>query len=200
MKVPLTVGDFLDRAALVYGDRIGVVDEPDQPAASLGEITYRRMNELARAQAAALDELGIGEGARIAIVSHNAARLLIGLFGVSAFGRILVPVNFRLNAEEVAYIVEHSGAEVLLVDPELAEVLADVTAKHRFVLGAESDEVLYRSLQLKVDEYERLKALLRQTERSSAEALVEAVFADVDAFADTAVQTDDITCVAVVLA
>ena len=144
MKVPLTVGDFLDRAALVYGDRIGVVDEPDQPAASLGEITYRRMNELARAQAAALDELGIGEGARIAIVSHNAARLLIGLFGVSAFGRILVPVNFRLNAEEVAYIVEHSGAEVLLVDPELDEVLADVTAKHRFVLGAESDEVLYR--------------------------------------------------------
>jgi len=144
MLYPLAVSDFLDRAALVYPERIGVVDEPDQPAASLGEITYRRMNELARAQAAALDELGIGEGARIAIVSHNAARLLIGLFGVSAFGRILVPVNFRLNAEEVAYIVEHSGAEVLLVDPELDEVLADVTAKHRFVLGAESDEVLYR--------------------------------------------------------
>ena len=47
---------------------------------------------------------------------------------------------------------------------------------------------------------ERLKALLRHAERSSAEALVQAVIADVDAFADSAEQTDDITCVAVVLA
>ncbi|MFM8303716.1 MAG: AMP-binding protein, partial [Actinomycetota bacterium] len=42
------------------------------------------------------------------------------------------------------YIVEHSGARVLLVDPELDEALAGVTAPHRFVIGAESDEVLYR--------------------------------------------------------
>ena len=40
MKLPLTVSDFLDRAELVYGDRIGVVDEPDQPAESWGELTY----------------------------------------------------------------------------------------------------------------------------------------------------------------
>ena len=36
MRVPLTTRDFLDRAELVYGDRIGMVDEPDQPAGSLG--------------------------------------------------------------------------------------------------------------------------------------------------------------------
>ena len=40
MKVPLTVNDFLQRAELIYPDRIGVVDEPDQPAESWGEITY----------------------------------------------------------------------------------------------------------------------------------------------------------------
>ena len=39
-------------------------------------------------------------------------------FGVSGYGRVLVPINYRLNAEEVSYIVEHSGATVLLVDPE----------------------------------------------------------------------------------
>ena len=47
-------------------------------------------------------------GERVAIVSPNASRFLISLFGVSAFGRALVPVNFRLNAEEIRYIFEHS--------------------------------------------------------------------------------------------
>jgi len=119
MRVPLTVADFLDRAVTVYGDRTAVVDEPDQPAPSWGEPTWRRVGELARAQAAGLDALGVGQGERVAIVSHNAARLLTSFFGVSAWGRVLVPINFRLNANEVQYIVEHSGASVLLVDPEL---------------------------------------------------------------------------------
>jgi acyl-CoA synthetase (AMP-forming)/AMP-acid ligase II len=144
MKVPLTVNDFLDRAALVYGDRIGIVDEPAQPAVPLGELTYRRIRELARAQAAGLDHLGVGEGERVAVVSPNAARLFVSFFGVSGSGRILVPINFRLNADEVGYIVEHSGAAVLLVDPELDDALSSVGAKHRFVLGAEADQELFR--------------------------------------------------------
>ncbi len=144
MKVALTVNDFLDRALAVYGDRVGLIDEPDQPAESWGALTYTQIGERARAQAAGLDALGVGQGERVAVVSHNAGRLLTSFFGVSGSGRILVPVNFRLSAAEVAYIVEHSGASVLLVDPELDEALADVTCKRRFVIGAESDEELYR--------------------------------------------------------
>ncbi|MFE5583226.1 AMP-binding protein [Kitasatospora sp. NPDC056531] len=143
MQIPLSVMDFLDRAELVYGDRVGIVDEPVQPAESWGELSYRRIAELARAQAAGLDRLGVGPGERVAIVSHNSARLLTAFFGVSGYGRVLVPVNFRLKAEEVAYIVEQSGASVLLVDPELADALDGVVAKHKFVLGADSDAVLY---------------------------------------------------------
>ncbi|MFJ9520741.1 AMP-binding protein [Kitasatospora sp. NPDC101801] len=143
MQTPLTVLDFLRRAETVYGDRIGLVDEPDQPAPSWGDLTYRRMAELARAQAAGLDRLGIGPGERVAIVSHNSARLMTALYGVSGYGRVLVPVNFRLKAEEVAYIVEQSGATALLVDPELDRALAGVPVRHRFVLGAESDALLY---------------------------------------------------------
>ncbi len=139
MRVPLTVNDFLERATLVYGDRVGIVDEPEQPAPSLGSLTYREVGELARAQAAGLDALGVGAGDRVAMVSHNAARLLVALFGVSGSGRIFVPINFRLNAEEISYIVEHSGASVLLVDPELDDDLRGVDAKHRFVLGADDD-------------------------------------------------------------
>jgi fatty-acyl-CoA synthase len=145
MQVPLTIRDFLERAALVYGDRIGIVDEHEQPAASLGSLTYARVAELARCQAAALDELGIGVGERVAIVSHNAARLLVSLFGVAGSGRILVPINFRLSAQEIAYIVDHCGASLLLVDPELDAALANVKCKHRVVIGAESDALLFAS-------------------------------------------------------
>ncbi len=144
MRVPLLTNDFLDRAELVYGDRIGVIDEPDQPARSLGSLTYRELARRGRAIQAGLDELGIGVGDRVAIVSHNSARLLELLYAVPASGRVLVPINFRLQAEEVGYIAEHSGAKVLLVDPELDKALSGVTAEHRFLLGEESDDALLR--------------------------------------------------------
>jgi acyl-CoA synthetase (AMP-forming)/AMP-acid ligase II len=61
---------------------------------------------------------------------------------VSGSGRILVPINFRLNADEIGYIVEHSGASVLLVDPEVDASLSGVSAKYRYVIGAEADEAM----------------------------------------------------------
>ncbi len=139
MFVPFSVTDFIDRAVQVYGERVGVVDEPDQPAPSLGELTYAEIGALARRQAAKLDELGIGVGERVAIVSHNSARLLTSFFGVSGSGRVLVPVNFRLRPDEVEYIVAHSGARVLLVDPEIADDLSHVGAEFKFVLGTDDD-------------------------------------------------------------
>lgn len=139
VKVPLTVNDFLNRAELIFPDRVAIVDEPDQPAASWGSITYAEMARRARAMAAGLDALGIGVGERVAIVSHNSARLMTALFGVSGSGRILVPINFRLVAEEVRYIVEHSGARLLLIDPEVADALSEVKAEIKWIIGAESD-------------------------------------------------------------
>ncbi len=142
MLVPFCSADFLDRAQAVYAERTGIVDEPDQPAPSLGELSYARVAELARAQAAKLDDLGIGVGERVAYVSHNSARLYTAFFGVTGHGRVLVPINFRLSAEEVAYIVEHSGARVLYVDPELEDALAEVKCEHRFVIGRDEDMYL----------------------------------------------------------
>jgi len=141
MKVPLTVRDHLDRARIVYGDRVGVIDEPDQPAPPMGPLTYGRVAELAAAQAARLDDLGVARGERVAIVSHNAARLLVGFFGVAAHGRTYVPINFRLQADEISYIVDHCGASVLLIDPELEETLSSVSAKHTFVLGRDDHDL-----------------------------------------------------------
>ncbi|MFN2517747.1 MAG: AMP-binding protein [Jatrophihabitantaceae bacterium] len=144
MFYPLTVRDFLDRAEQVYPERVGVVDEPDQPAPSLGELTYREMATLARAQAARLDQLAVPVGGRVAVISQNCARLLTSFFGVSGWGRILVPINFRLAPAEIEYIVGHCGASVVFADPALRDVLEKLdsaVAPHRFVLG--DDDALY---------------------------------------------------------
>ncbi|MDQ2722825.1 MAG: AMP-binding protein, partial [Actinomycetota bacterium] len=61
-----------------------------------------------------------------------------------ASGRVCVPINFRLSRDEVAYIVENCGASVLLVDPEVDQALADVSATHRFVLGEQTENELMR--------------------------------------------------------
>lgn len=90
---PLTISDFLDRAALVYGDRVGIVDEPGQPAPSFGSLTYRWTAEPARSCAAALDRPGIGRGERVTTVSPNSARRRLALHGVARSGCIPVPVN-----------------------------------------------------------------------------------------------------------
>ena len=71
--------------------------------------------------ALALDDLGVEHGERVAIVSPNSGRFLTSYFGVSGYGRTLVPINFRLTADEIAYVVQHSGASVLLYDPDLAD-------------------------------------------------------------------------------
>ncbi len=147
MIVPLTLADFLERAELIYGDRVAVVDEPNPPGGGLGRITYARFAAMCRSLAAALDDLGVAEGERVAIVSPNAGRFLVSLFGVSVYGRVLVPVNFRLNADEIRYIIEHSGSTVALIDPEMEETVRPIPVKHRFVLGPATDAQLFERAQ-----------------------------------------------------
>ncbi|MCY0928748.1 AMP-binding protein [Streptomyces sp. H27-H1] len=144
MRIPMTVTDFLDRAELGFSSSPGVVDEPDQPGPPVPDSTYGRLGERVRAWQAGFDALGVGEGERVAVVSHNSARLLELLFAVPMSGRVCVPVNFRLKPEEVEYVVRQSGASVLLVDPELDEALSGVKARHRFVLGPQTDAELMR--------------------------------------------------------
>jgi fatty-acyl-CoA synthase len=142
MKVPLTIGDYLSRGAAVYGERTAVFDEPGT-AGSLGALTYRELESRARGMALTLDGMGVDHGERVAIVSPNAARFLISYFGVSAYGRILVPINYRLNADEIGYIVDHSGTSVLLVDPDSAESLRGISPKHKIVLDGKADAELF---------------------------------------------------------
>ena len=69
MKVPLTIGDFLERAETVYPDSLAVVDEPGTPG-TLGRITYREMAARARGMALALDAMGVGHGERVDLAAR----------------------------------------------------------------------------------------------------------------------------------
>ncbi len=144
MKRSLLVSDFLNRAAWVYPDRLAIIDEPDQVAQAFGPFTYAQFQDRAHGLSAYLDEIAMPVGGRVAIVSHNAARFLAAFYGVCGSGRVLVPINFRLTHDEVAYIVEHSGADVLLIDPELVDLAQSLGHPNTHVLG-ESDDVIFAS-------------------------------------------------------
>lgn len=142
MNVPLTTADFCYRALTVHPTRLGIVDEPGFPG-SLGRLTYGETMARAAGLIGALEKMGIGHGERVAVISPNAAKLLISLYGVTGGGRVLVPINFRLTSEEAQYIVDDSGAQLLLVDPELDERFADVRAPRRIVLDGIADAELF---------------------------------------------------------
>jgi fatty-acyl-CoA synthase len=145
MKVQMTVAHYLDRAVNVYGDRTAIVDEPGVEG-GLGEITYTSMEKRVRKMARVLEDMGIAAGERVAIVSPNSAKFLVSFWGTSAYGRVLVPINFRLSAHEVQYIIEHSGARVLLIDPELREQLADVQCEVKIHLDGVEDAHLFEEI------------------------------------------------------
>jgi AMP-binding enzyme len=115
---------------------------------------------MSRSLAAALDDLGVAEGERVAIVSPNAARFLVALFGVSAYDRVLVPVNYRLNAEEIAYIVQHSGSTVerrcAIRNMETAGVSQSVAMK----ISGHTTTAVYRRYRI-VDETDLCEAFAR---------------------------------------
>jgi fatty-acyl-CoA synthase len=92
--------------------------------------------EIAR-QAGALRRAGVGPGDRVAFLAPNVPALLAAHFAVLQIRAALVAINTRLAAEEVGYILEHSGARVVFVDPELAPAVQGIphalSARPRFV-------------------------------------------------------------------
>lgn len=143
MEVALTTRDHIERGATVYGDRIGIVDESDQPASPLADLTYSEVLIRSKALAAGLESQGVKPGRRVAIISQNSSRMLVFLYGVTGWGRVAVPVNFRLNRVEVQYIIDHSGSEITLIDPELMESLGSLENTKVIEIGSAAEDTLY---------------------------------------------------------
>jgi fatty-acyl-CoA synthase len=115
----LTPVSFLERAGTVHAERVAAVDGDRS-------YTYAQWRARSRRLASALRRAGLRKDDRVAFLALNSEPLLLAHFGVPQAGGILVAVNTRLVADDVAYIVEHSGARWVLHSPELAPLLAGV--------------------------------------------------------------------------
>ncbi|WP_027860331.1 AMP-binding protein [Marmoricola sp. URHB0036] len=127
----LTPTDFLRRAAEVYGDQMAVVDGDLR-------IGYRDLHERALALTGVLADLGIEPGDRVAVLCVNSHVMLEMHNAVPMRGAVLVPLNIRLSVDEMVHVVEHSGASLLVVTPELleqAELVALRTGVHLLESG-----------------------------------------------------------------
>ena len=109
---PLTPLRFLERSAAVFPDKLAIVCGDRR-------LTYREFADEATRIARALQASGIQPGDRVAYLCPNLAELLIAHFAVPLAGGVLVAMNVRLSADEIAYISRHSGARLLIVAEEL---------------------------------------------------------------------------------
>jgi acyl-CoA synthetase (AMP-forming)/AMP-acid ligase II len=89
--------------------------------------TYRAMAERSAALAGGLAAAGIGRGDVVALLSYNCPEFLETVFAANHLGAVAMPINWRLAAPEVRYILDHSGARALVCDEALAELGGDAT-------------------------------------------------------------------------
>src|SRR5205807_6500926 len=118
-RVELTPLSFLERAAHAFGARTALVHREHR-------YTYRDLRRRVHRLASALVAGGVEPGDRVAVLAPNSPVLLESHFGVPLAGAVLVAINTRLASEEIAYILQHSGAKTLLVDGELTPLVAPV--------------------------------------------------------------------------
>jgi fatty-acyl-CoA synthase len=100
-----------------------------------GSVTWAQIHERVSGLAAALRERGVGAGDRVAIMMTNRPEFLETMFAVNAIGAIVVPVNFRLAPDEIAYILTDSGASLLVVEEATAAAAASARAACAHEIG-----------------------------------------------------------------
>src|SRR5713101_2679182 len=100
--------EFARRARRLYPDREAVVD-------GALRLSYRQFFERCDRWSSALQQFGIKPGDRVAYIAPNTHAQLESFYAVPQIGAVLVPINYRLSADDFAYIIGHSGARVVCV-------------------------------------------------------------------------------------
>ncbi len=104
---------------------------PDKPLAVLGDeiVTYGGMLSRAATLAAGFQERGVGVGDVVGLLAYNSIEFVVSIFAANYLGAIVMPLNWRLAAAELRFILDHSGARVLICDDELIELADAATAE-----------------------------------------------------------------------
>ena len=113
---PLDPFSFLERIAKIYPDKEAIAYKDSSYSYSLFKERVIRLGQ-------ALKDAGVNKGDRVAYLLPNIPQMLEGHFGPLGVGSVLVPINTRLSASEIEYIINHSSAKVLVFDSEFSETV-----------------------------------------------------------------------------
>lgn len=116
MIAPLTPLEFALRAGRIYAEREAVVD---------GDVrfTYAKFLDRCNRWSAVLQQLGVEPGDRVACIAPNTRANLESYYAIPQLGAAIVPINYRLSADDFRYIIEHSGAKIVCADSEYLDAV-----------------------------------------------------------------------------
>ncbi|UYM06879.1 fatty acyl-CoA synthetase [Solicola gregarius] len=119
-----SVGDIPRRTATRVPDKLALVD---------GEVrmTFAELERAVSRTTAALQAHGLAKGDRLALLSHNSWQFVVLSYATARAGVVLVPVNFMLGPDEIAYILDHSKATAFVAEDSLASVAEQAIAASR---------------------------------------------------------------------
>lgn len=147
MIVPLTPLEFRQRAVLLYGSKIGIVDGAKR-------FTYAEFDERVNRLANALVDLGVEKGDVVSFITYNSHQLLEAYYAVPQVGCVLNPINIRLTQNEIEYILNHAEARVLVFHndflPMVENMRANLPGVEHYIMMETEEELEWTY------EYERL--------------------------------------------
>src|SRR6516164_10575133 len=119
METPLTPIEFARRARKLYGDREAVVD------AEL-RLTYEEFFDRCDRWSACLQQLSVKQRDRVAYIAPNAHAQLESFYAVPQIGAVLVPINYRLTADDFVFLINHSGAKIVCAHADYLDAVDSV--------------------------------------------------------------------------
>ncbi|PYR60449.1 MAG: o-succinylbenzoate--CoA ligase [Acidobacteria bacterium] len=122
MEVPLTPLEFARRARRIYPHHEAVVDGPLR-------LTYEQFFDRCDRWSAVLQQFDVDAGARVAYIAPNTHAMLESFYGVPQIGAVVVPINYRLTANDFRYIINHSGATIVCAHSDYLEAVDRVRAE-----------------------------------------------------------------------
>jgi fatty-acyl-CoA synthase len=119
MFSPLTPLDWKRRAIKYYPNKTAVIDGEK-------EFTYKEFGQRVDQLSTALHHASIREGDHVAVMLPNTHYMLECFYGICQLGAVMVPLNYRLSAKDLEYIIKHSDAKMLILDEEFARSIEEI--------------------------------------------------------------------------
>src|SRR5437660_9600938 len=162
METPLTPLEFARRARKLYPEQIAVIDGDSR-------WTYAQFLDRCDRWSAVLQRLGVGAGDRVAYLAPNTHAQLESFYSVPQLGAVLVPLNFRLTADDFLYLINHSGARVVCAHRDYLETINRVRShlpcvEHFVALTGEANDWLNYEALLEASSAEFVRPKIQETD------------------------------------